>query len=384
MRLLHTFNDDHAARKFSNFLKREGIENGLEISKNTDWGSDDYGTLSCKVWVIEEDAWESAQEWLNLFLNEPNNVRFKDKEVHIPLLEEAKKPITRLTTTKKSPQRTWTLTYVLIALCSVLFVFSELSDHPLTKSAGEIPQVPLFNSSIKKTLLFDYPLAYQLSDQLAKTYGLEALVTPSELPKEGQKLYLQLMKTPYWEGFYQQLITYFKKGELFSINAPLFEKFHQGQFWRPFSPILLHNDILHLFFNMVWLLVLGAQMEKKIGIGRFAFFILLTGIFSNTCQYFMSGSNFIGFSGVLCAMIAFVWFRQKNAPWEGYQLLPSTMAFITIFIFALAGIQTISFLLQIYNKQPFAPPIANTAHLSGALGGYILSKFNFFSWKGNK
>jgi GlpG protein len=131
---------------------------------------------------------------------------------------------------------------------------------------------------------------------------------------------------------------------------------------------------------MLWLLILGKQMERKISIPRYLLFMLLVGIFSNTMQYLMSGSDFIGFSGILTGMITFVWFRQKKAPWEGYQLQPATMGFITVFILGIAGLQMISFFMEISGARALAPQIANTAHLSGAFLGYLFSKVPFFAW----
>ena len=69
----------------------------------------------------------------------------------------------------------------------------------------------------------------------------------------------------------------------------------QGEVWRVLSPVFVHQDIFHLVFNMIWLAMLGRQMEKRLGGFRYVVFIALVGIVSNTAQYFMSGSNFMGF-----------------------------------------------------------------------------------------
>jgi len=60
---------------------------------------------------------------------------------------------------------------------------------------------------------------------------------------------------------------------------------------------------------------------------------------------------------------------------------PATVKFITAFILILAGVQMFSFFLEISGQQGFSLPIANTAHLAGALIGFILARMNFFSWK---
>ncbi len=386
MRLLHIFNNDRDARLFSEFLTKEGIENTLDVQKSTDWGSDDYGTLTSKLWITEEDEMDAANQWLELFLSDSGHARFNQAKEKIVL--KTSKPSVRIKpkfSPKAASATKGTLSLILIAFCTLLFFLSNITQPAYAKIPSQLPTSPLFSSPIKKGFLYDFPLAFTLTEKLASTYGVDKLLDPNQLPQEGKLLYLKIIDTPFWQGFYNQFIQVLKTPDAsLALNAPLFEKLHEGEAWRLITPVFLHNDIFHLFFNMIWLLVLGSQIERVLGLGRYTLFIVLTAIFSNTAQYLMSGPNFIGFSGVLCAMIAFVWVRQKKAPWEGYQLLSSTMTFITIFILAMAGIQTISFALQVLGQEPFAPPIANTAHLTGALAGYILAQFNFFAWKGNR
>ena len=89
----------------------------------------------------------------------------------------------------------------------------------------------------------------------------------------------------------------------------------------------------------------------------------------------MSGSNFIGFSGVVCAMIAFVWIKQKHFPWDGYQLQQSSILFVMIFILGILVMQVLSFVLEASNQDSLHVNIANTAHISGAIVGYLLGRF---------
>jgi GlpG protein len=60
---------------------------------------------------------------------------------------------------------------------------------------------------------------------------------------------------------------------------------------------------------------------------------------------------------------------------------PSTIKFIAIFIFGMAGIQLISFLIELFSGPSVSPGIANTAHLTGGVVGYVLGRLKFFSWK---
>ena len=132
---------------------------------------------------------------------------------------------------------------------------------------------------------------------------------------------------------------------------------------------------------MVWLLLLGTQIEMRIGTWPFLAFIIVVAIISNISQYLITGPAFIGFSGVVCGMAFFIRSRQKVAPWEGYQMSNAVFQFIIFFIGVLAILSTITFFLEVYESGSFPVAIANTAHLTGALTGYLLGRLNFFSWR---
>jgi GlpG protein len=264
---------------------------------------------------------------------------------------------------------------------------SEFSQPPASlspKVASELslPFVPLYDSSLSKSLLFDYPKAYEYVDELAEKASTMNLQHTDQLPKDLMPLVYQYRETPYWQGYYDKVVAFFQKKEVsWKPQVPMFEKLHQGEWWRLFSPIFLHGDIFHILFNMLWLVILGKQLEQQIGIPRYFLFIILAALVTNTSQYMMSGANFIGFSGVICAMITFIWMRQRTAPWEGYLLQPVTFNFVMLFLGVMVLIQTSSFYTEIAFGQSMATQIANTAHISGLLLGLILGKLDFFAWK---
>lgn len=395
MRIVCTLNDQKKGHALSAFLSAEGIENQLDITTDTDWGSSNYGDVTCRIWVIDEDLVDTAMRWIDLFQKEPNNPIF-----HAAALKKAPQPpsedfhekasplkLIKLTRSPKvtPPQPLGTITLYILLICAVLFFANEMTEPSFTSFPASLPATPLFSAPIKKKSLYDYPYAYELVDKLVNMYGIERLSTPDELPVEGKYLLEKFYKTPYWHGYYDTLVHDFQSGDAqksdVNANAPLFEQIRQGQFWRLFTPCLMHSDILHIFFNMIWLIILGKQLEMRLGAWRYLIFILATGVFSNTAQYLMSGPNFIGFSGILTGMLAFIWVRQKVAAWEGYQLDGATMKFMLFFILSMFAIQVVSFYLEVNQQTAFSPGIANTAHLSGAFFGYILGRISLFSWK---
>ena len=210
-------------------------------------------------------------------------------------------------------------------------------------------QSPL--SPVKRALLYDFPQAYELNQNI-----------------------------PHWDGFYDQIAPALQ-GKPFKINAPLFEKIKQGEVWRLFTPIFLHGDIFHILFNMAWAIIIGRQIESRIGVWKTILFIMITAAISNTAQYLMSGPNFIGYSGVLCGMFGFIWIRQRHCPWEEYDLERSTALFIFIFVMGVFSLQVLAFFLNFFANIHFNLPIANTAHLTGGLTGAFLALLPYFSRK---
>jgi GlpG protein len=77
-------------------------------------------------------------------------------------------------------------------------------------------------------------------------------------------------------------------------------------------------------------------------------------------------------------MLTFIWRRQTEAPWEGYQLQRSTFIFIMIYIFSMFAMQALAFILEVFTGNTLSTAIANTAHLSGAAIGLLLARMPLF------
>ncbi len=390
MRLIGTLENERKALTFSQFLQRKGIPHQIEIQANKDWGSPSYGSHECQIWIYEEDQIDEVLEWLHLFQKNPEDPIFHTVPSPVWITAEEHSRPNPSSKPPPSPAPTMTawdqqpmgwLTRVLLFICCALFFLSQLVT-PALKIPERYAGLALFTSPIEKLFLYDYPKFYQLIDHFLHLYGYEEFEHPQDLPKEGQRLMQQINNTPFWPGFYHLLLKGgwedMKKG---ITQYPTFEKIRQGQVWRLFSPCLLHGDLFHLFFNMLWLIVLGKQMEQRLKPLRYAIFILLVGIISNTGQYLMSGPNFIGFSGILCGMLAFIWVRQKIAAWEGYQIDRLTLIFMLVFIIGMALLQLMSFFIEKSFDLALSPGIANMAHLVGGLMGFLLGRLNFFSWR---
>lgn len=393
MRLIATLSDEKQAHLLSSYLKAQQIDIETEASPNTNWGDPNYGTQNFRIWIRNEEDLDRALAIANEFL-----INHEDPKFHKPAmssftrsagnLEPEAKNVKKFSRAQRR-QQTWNreplgpITLYILVICILFFFWSEFTSPYFSRSLETpLPAVPFYDSALKKEGLYDYPHAYEIIDNLIEKVGIENLQNAKTLSPEGMSLLLEYQHTPFWKGFYERVVNYIKDSTpIFPIEAPLFEKIRAGEWWRLISPAFLHADIFHILFNMIWLVILGKQLEQRMGSLRYLIFILLSAVITNTAQYLMSGANFIGFSGVICAMITFVWMRQRHNPWEGYLLLPSTFNFVLFFIFLILTIQFVSFLAEITYNQAVSPPIANTAHFTGLLLGILLGKLNYFAWK---
>ncbi|BCL81420.1 rhomboid family intramembrane serine protease [Ktedonobacteria bacterium brp13] len=74
----------------------------------------------------------------------------------------------------------------------------------------------------------------------------------------------------------------------------------QGQYYRIFTAMFLHEDIFHIFINMLSLFMVGRAVEIFYGKGRYLLIYLLSGIGSGIAFYFLDpGQAAVGASGAI-------------------------------------------------------------------------------------
>ncbi|MEA9357907.1 rhomboid family intramembrane serine protease [Bacteriovorax sp. PP10] len=140
----------------------------------------------------------------------------------------------------------------------------------------------------------------------------------------------------------------------------LYEILH-GQLWRLITPIFIHLSILHILFNMLWFKDLGYLIEFKFGRKDLLTLIGISGVLSNLLQYCISGPQFGGMSGVLYAMLGYVWVYKKIHDEFDYAL-PARDITIMVgwLLLCLTG---------------FLGPIANGAHAGGLFVGMLYAVY---------
>jgi len=129
-----------------------------------------------------------------------------------------------------------------------------------------------------------------------------------------------------------------------------------GQVWRLITPIILHGDILHIFFNMFWFVHLAGMMERLEGSIPTLVMILIMAVISNLTQYTFAGPNFVGMSGVVYGLLCYAWIREKCDFTSGYFVHPTNFTILIVWFFICWGM----------------PGIANHAHYGGLVGGIAL------------
>lgn len=133
--------------------------------------------------------------------------------------------------------------------------------------------------------------------------------------------------------------------------------------WRVFTPSLMHFSILHITFNLLWWWYLGGKIENKLGTRPLLFLLIAAGTLPSILQFYMTGPNFGGLSGVVYAVVGYTWLMGIRKPDAGIGLPQSYMAFMLIW-------------LVLGFTDLLGMPIANGAHIGGLLVGLAQALFD--------
>ncbi len=370
MRLIGTLDSEQQASIFCSFLLKEGIKSSFELFFDAKTKKQEM-----RIWVQDEDKLEMATEYLEQFKAHPDDPKFHQVSMapqpisaQLVIPEEKEEKQSALLQTK--PKRfSYPLTYLIILLCTFVFVWNTTEQYTLIEESGEIG-LEVGMTPVQEWMMFDFPKTNQEVDQVLKEYDFKSYEKISALPEPQKSTLEGALHTPSWKGIVRDLIE--------SEDGPLFEKIKEGQLWRLLTPCLLHGGLLHILFNMAWVWILCQQVEIRMNRFKLLLLMALIGVVSNVCQYLMSGPYFVGYSGIIVGLVGFIWMRQKVAPWEGYPLQKATIIFILIFVGAMMALELFSLFLKLFSIN-ISANIANTAHIVGGLTGMALGRIPFFS-----
>ncbi|MEA1063074.1 rhomboid family intramembrane serine protease GlpG [Erwinia sp. HR93] len=132
------------------------------------------------------------------------------------------------------------------------------------------------------------------------------------------------------------------------------------EIWRYFTHALLHFSLLHILFNLIWWWYLGGAMEKTLGSGKLLVLTLVSALFSGFVQHAFSGAWFGGLSGVVYALMGYVWLYGERQPEGGLYLERGIMVFAVLW-------------LIVGWFDWFGMSIANGAHAAGLVIGLAMA-----------
>jgi membrane associated rhomboid family serine protease len=150
--------------------------------------------------------------------------------------------------------------------------------------------------------------------------------------------------------------------EIFQALAQYTPAIDAGQWWRIFTPVLLHAGLMHILFNMWALWVLGPQIERGVGTPAFVALYLASAGMGGVVAYYLGGPNdvAVGASGAIFGLFG-IWIswalHRRNTAW-GRSMLGQ-----------------LGFLLLINAAIPFIfPGVSWQAHLGGLVTGFLIGE----------
>ncbi len=135
-----------------------------------------------------------------------------------------------------------------------------------------------------------------------------------------------------------------------------------GQWWRLFTPMLLHGSIFHIGFNMYALFILGPGLERFYGGWRFLLLYLVSGFAGNVLSFIMSPHDSLGAStaifGLLGAQGVFL-YQHRDLFGDAARRSLANIIFIAIVNLVIG----------------LSPGIDNWGHMGGLIGGTAYAWF---------
>lgn len=107
--------------------------------------------------------------------------------------------------------------------------------------------------------------------------------------------------------------------------------------------------------------MLGKDIEKTLGSGVLLTLLMISGVASNYGQFLVSGANFGGLSGVVYAVLGFVWWLGWLKPELGLSIPKAIVGFMLVWL--LLGYADLLWV-----------NMANTAHLIGLISGCMMAR----------
>ncbi|MEA1853091.1 rhomboid family intramembrane serine protease [Cytobacillus sp. OWB-43] len=142
-----------------------------------------------------------------------------------------------------------------------------------------------------------------------------------------------------------------------------------GEWWRFFTPIILHIGFLHLLMNTLALFYLGSAVERIMGNTRFIVIYLLSGFMGSLLSFITSPNVSAGASGAIFGCFGALLFFGILKPKLFFRTMG--MNIIVVLVFNLA----LGFMI---------PGIDNAGHIGGLIGGFLATGIVLLPKKRNR
>lgn len=129
---------------------------------------------------------------------------------------------------------------------------------------------------------------------------------------------------------------------------------------RLITAAFFHFSWLHIAFNTMWWWQLGGEIEKTLGKFTLVSILFLSAVLSNVGQFYSTGPLFGGLSGVVYALVGYVWWMGWLVPKVGLSLSKPIVGFLLFWL-----------LLGFIDVLPVN--MANIAHTLGLVCGCLLA-----------
>lgn len=138
--------------------------------------------------------------------------------------------------------------------------------------------------------------------------------------------------------------------------------YYQGedqQIWRYISHSLVHLSEAHIIFNLLWWWQFAGLIERYLGSFKLILLFLIAAMLTGVAQNWASGPNFFGLSGVVYAVLAYVFAANKFSN-------PSPLDLPNSFLYSLLIGIGIGFISPLFGVH-----MGNTAHITGLILGLL-------------
>jgi GlpG protein len=321
MRLIGTLPTDTDATRFGDYLLSIALPNHVEAGRDGSW----------QVWIDHDDHLEQATSQLHAYLANPNDPKYAAAmSAAIKVRREAAAEAERRRKKHVDVRTSWSGAKVLPTPVAIAMVVICLLVGGLTRFSMDAHEgTP--GKTIEALQFQPVSAVLDVEDPMAAAWAVV-------------------------------------RGEIgHGRPMTMFSSIANGQVWRLITPIFLHGDLLHLVFNLTWVISLGRMIEMRKGSLFLGLLIIGAAIASNCGEALwavygpenkIGYQAFGGFSGVNYALFGYAWIKGRFQPYELMGVNPQTVGLMLAWL-VLCVLHVI-------------PNVANAAHVVGLAVGVAI------------